>query len=108
MGAISQAMGFVDFKAVSAAAANSLEHLVPRVLPGGYRDGAEWVVRNPTRHDTEQRSFKINLRTGAWSDFATQEGGGDMIDLLAYLSGKSKLDAARELVPPHSDYDSLV
>jgi hypothetical protein len=35
MGAISQAMGFVDFKAVSAAAANSLEHLVPRVLPGG-------------------------------------------------------------------------
>jgi putative DNA primase/helicase len=35
--------------------------------------------------------------TGVWNDFATNDKGGDVIDLIVYLEGKSKLEAAREL-----------
>lgn len=87
----------VDFAAVSSAALGALELIVPRLLPGGYRSAGEWVARNPTRADGRPGSFKVNMRTGVWSDFATGDKGGDAIDLVAYLEGKSKLDAARDL-----------
>lgn len=87
----------VDFRAVSDAALIALSSIVPRVLPGGRVEGDEWVVRNPTRNDGKPGSFKVNLKTGVWSDFATNEAGGDAIDLLVYLEGKTKLDAARDL-----------
>jgi putative DNA primase/helicase len=87
----------VDFSDVSNAALAALETLIPRLLPGGYRDGEEWVCRNPTRNDNKPGSFKVNLRSGVWSDFATGDKGGDAIDLMGYLEGKTALDSAREL-----------
>jgi hypothetical protein len=87
----------VDFAAVKAASLRSLDFIIPRLLHGGKRQGDEWVVRNPTRNDNKAKSFSINMRTGVWCDFATGDKGGDMIDLVAYLNGKSNLDAAREL-----------
>lgn len=87
----------VDFKAVSSAALNALDFVVPQLLPGGHRESGEWVARNPTRNDAKPGSFKVNLRSGVWCDFATGDKGGDVIDLKAYLDGKSKLDAARDL-----------
>ena len=99
MGAINNAFKSdrVDFRAVSSAALSSLDMIVPQLLPGGYRSGDEWVARNPTRSDARAGSFKVNLATGVWSDFATGDKGGDAIDLKVYLEGKTKLDAAREL-----------
>ena len=87
----------VDFRRVSEAALNALDMIVPKLLPGGYRSGEEWVCRNPTRNDGRPGSFKVNLRSGIWSDFATGDKGGGAIDLMVYLEGKTKLDAAREL-----------
>ena len=115
MGAIADTMppvGYVDFKAVSSAALVALDVIVPRILPGGYRKGREYIARNPTRNDATPGSFSVNLQTGVWGDFATKETGGDMIDLLAYLGSKSKLEAARELgdmlnVPPGKGSTSL-
>jgi len=86
----SSTAGYVDFKAVSSAAIVALAGIVPRILPKGYREDREWIVRNPTRSDATLGSFKINLRNGVWSDFATADRGGDVIDLLAYD------DAARD------------
>jgi hypothetical protein len=100
MGAVNQAFehsGRIDFAAVSNAAQSALTSLVQDWLPHGRREGSEWVARNPTRGDIHPGSFKINLATGVWSDFATGEAGGDAIDLLAYLNRTSKLDAAREI-----------
>jgi hypothetical protein len=71
--------------------------LVPQLLPGGRRESGEWVARNPTRNDAKPGSFKVNLRSGVWCDFATRDKGGDIIDLKAYLDGKSRLEAARDL-----------
>ena len=52
---------------------------------------------NPTRNDRHPGSFKVNLRSGVWSDFATGDAGGDPISLFAYLNGLSQLEAARSL-----------
>jgi putative DNA primase/helicase len=99
MGAVSEALsaaGSVDFKAVREAANQSIELVLSHYLPGGRWESNEYVALNPTRHDVNPGSFKIN-RSGVWSDFATGERGGDLIDLVAFVTGKSKLDSAREL-----------
>jgi putative DNA primase/helicase len=87
----------IDFSDISNAALAALDMLIPKLLPGGHRSGDEWVCRNPTRNDNSAGSFKVNLRSGVWSDFATGDKGGDAIDLMAYLEGRSNLEAAREL-----------
>ena len=87
----------VDFARINSAALPMLPALLNRWLPGGRREGGEYVACNPTRADRRPGSFCINLRTGKWADFATGDGGGDVISLAAYLSGKSQAEAARAL-----------
>ena len=76
-----------------AALARSPDILI-RWLPDGRREGSEWVARNPTRGDGRPGSFKINIRTGRWADFATGDSGGDIVSLAAYLFGLSQTEAA--------------
>src|SRR5665213_2825294 len=87
----------IDFSAINAAALVRLPTLLRRWLPEGKIEGAEWVARNPKRDDRRPGSFKINLRTGRWSDFAIGEGGGDVVSLAAYLGGVGQAEAARRL-----------
>jgi hypothetical protein len=49
------------------------------------------------RDDRHLGSFKINLTTGQWADFATGDRGGDIIGLAAYLRGIRQIEAARQL-----------
>jgi hypothetical protein len=83
----------IEFAAVKEATLRSLDFIIPRLLPGGKRVGDEWVARNPTRADNKPGSFSVNMRTGVWSDFATGETGGDMIDLYVYLNGGTNIQA---------------
>ncbi len=89
-------MNRIDFDSINA----SLDpaSVVPQWLPDGKRVGGEWVARNPTRNDSHAGSFTINLGSGQWGDFATDEKGGDLVSLYAYLfhSGDNG-KAAREL-----------
>jgi len=87
----------VDFNAVNVAALGYLPSLVRQWLPDGRRCGHEYEARNPTRPDQHPGSFRVNLRTGRWADFATQDRGGDPISLAAYLFRTSQVDAARTL-----------
>jgi hypothetical protein len=87
----------VDFAAVNRAALGRLPDILARWLPGGRMEGREYVVRNPKRHDRRPGSFKINLDTGRWADFATGDKGGDPISLAAYLAGCRQVEAARRL-----------
>jgi putative DNA primase/helicase len=66
---------YTGFAAVKAASLNHLDMIVERLLPGGKRKGKEYVARNPTRADAKAGSFKINMRTGVWKDFATGDVG---------------------------------
>jgi putative DNA primase/helicase len=87
---------YVDFKAVREAANRLIESVLSCYLPGGRWESNEYVALNPTRQDARPGSFKIN-QSGVWSDFATGETGGDLIDLVAYIASKSKIEAARDL-----------
>ncbi len=87
----------MDFGLVNAAALLTLPALLGRWLPEGKVEGKEFVARNPRRTDRNRGSFKINLRTGRWADFATGDRGGDPISLAAYLFGLSQIEAARKL-----------
>ena len=87
----------IDFEAINLAALGRLPELCARWLPDGRRHGFEYLARNPLRADRHVGSFKINLRTGRWADFATDARGGDVVSLAAYLSGLSQIDAARRL-----------
>lgn len=89
-------MSRLDFDAINARLDPATA--VPSWLPEGKRRGREWIARNPTRADASPGSFTVNLTTGKWADFATDDKGGDLVSLYAYLftdgdNGK----AAREL-----------
>jgi hypothetical protein len=87
----------VGFRRIANAALERADAIVMRWLPEGRREGAEWVAINPTRVDHRKGSFKINLRTGAWADFATNHRGGDLISLAAVLFQISQREAALRL-----------
>ena len=85
------------FKDVAARALADGEALCRALCPDGKREGKEYSCRNPARADAHPGSFKINLSSGAWADFATGDKGGDLISLWAYLRGVKQVEAAAEL-----------
>jgi twinkle protein len=65
--------------------ARDVERVCRLLLPDGKREGAEWVARNPARHDETPGSFKVRMidgkvKAGFWIDFATNDSG-DLLDL---------------------------
>lgn len=87
----------LDFDRINRSALAVLPALVARWLPDGKRLGREWVARNPRRSDRRAGSFRINLATGKWADFATDDRGGDVVSLAAFISGTGQAEAARSL-----------
>jgi hypothetical protein len=87
----------IDFVEINRAALSVLPAIVARVLPGGKRVRHEFVALNPRRPDRHLGSFKININSGRWADFATGEKGGDPISLIAYIANVSQGEAARLL-----------
>lgn len=86
-----------DFDQINRAALAHAAAVLRRLLPDGKVLGAEFVAKNPRRADKASGSFKINLRTGRWADFATNDRGGDLISLVAFLDGSTQSDAALNL-----------
>ena len=87
----------LPFDSINRAALASLPALLARWLPDGRKEGHEWTARNPRRSDRRPGSFRVNLNTGRWADFATGDSGGDVISLAAYLAGIGQAEAARQL-----------
>lgn len=86
-----------SFAEINALALGSLTALLHRWLPDGVIQGHEYVALNPTRLDRKRGSFRINIHTGRWSDFATGDKGGDVISLAAYLFGLSQIEAKNQI-----------
>lgn len=97
----------IDFKLLKTNANRQLEAILRQLLPGGRKDGREWVSLNPTRDDRNLGSFRINLETGLWADFATSERGGDIISLIAYLEGCRQYEAAKKLIILLGEHDEF-
>jgi hypothetical protein len=90
----------IDFDRINRAALARIGAVLSRLLPGGRAVGAEWLVLNPRRADAHLGSFKVRVsgaRAGCWADFATQNRGGDLVSLIAYLDNVSQCEAARRL-----------
>jgi len=87
----------IDFGAINAIALAQLPHLLACWLPDGRREGREYVALNPRRHDRSLGSFRINVTTGRWADFAVGVKGGDVISLVSYLYQLPLREAAEEL-----------
>lgn len=90
-------MGQVDFGKINRAALGDLPSVLRRWLPDARVIGDELVARNPTRADRHPGSFKINVHTGRWSDFATDNRGGDVVSYVAFITGTGQVEAARNL-----------
>lgn len=86
-----------DIKRIASSALSSIDRVLDRWAPGGKRQGHEYVTLNPTRSDSKPGSFSINLDSGAWADFATDDKGGDLVALVAYIEG-IKQGAAADLL----------
>lgn len=86
-----------QIKRVADAALARLQSLCESWLPDGQREGDEWSARNPTRADRNPGSFKVNLNTGKWCDFATDDRGSDPVDLRAYLDRIPQGEAAAKV-----------
>ena len=87
----------IDFETIRIATLRNALDICQLTIPGGRVVGVEYVVKNPKRMDRSAGSFKINLRTGQWADFATNERGGDLISLVAWRYDLSQSEAARSL-----------
>lgn len=87
----------MSFQTIAQAALQSIDAVLNHYLPGGQREGQEYLVCNPTRADNKAGSFSINLSSGQWADFATGDKGGDVISLVAYLNGGNQSKARQEL-----------
>jgi hypothetical protein len=87
----------IDFEAVNRAALAVLPAVLARLIPGGKIVVREYAALNPTRADRHVGSFKVNLRSGRWADFAAGDKGGDPVSLVAYVEGVSQVEAARRL-----------
>ena len=87
----------IAFDRIASDALSNISSILPRWLPDGRREGAEWVARNPRRADNKPGSFKINLKSGRWGDFATGDRGGDLVSLAAFLFGLNQAEAAQRV-----------
>jgi len=87
----------LDFSGIGQAALAHAPTLLRRWLPDGKLNGHEFGARNPRRTDHNMGSFKINLMTGRWADFAIGASGGDLISLAAYLFSIGQAEAARRI-----------
>src|ERR1700730_3596436 len=67
------------------------------VCPAGASMLTNMSCGNPTRADRHPGSFRINMRTGKWAEFAIGAGGGDPVSLVAYLENVRQPKAARLL-----------
>lgn len=89
----------VDFGRINQSALSRAEDVCRAFLPAGRTQGREYSCRNPCRSDSRPGSFKVNIATGKWCDFAlaSDAKGGDLISLVAYVEGLPQREAAIRL-----------
>ena len=86
------------FKIVASAALARFDVVMDWLgLAGGKNSGQEYLPLNPKRDDHTPGSLSISRNKGAWMEGATDDKGGDLVSLAAYLWDCSNMDAAERL-----------
>lgn len=88
----------INFSALADALLARADQLVPDWLQGGAKRGHEWVCGSLA--GGKGSSCSVNLTNGRWSDFASDEKGGDLVSLYAAIhqldQGAAAVQVARE------------
>lgn len=89
----------LDFEGLARALVERSRDIVPALLPGGQIKGKEYCCADIK--GGKGTSFKVNLDTGKWADFAVDQSGKDLIGLWAEVEnikqGEAAKRAAREI-----------
>lgn len=86
----------IDFQDLANHALRYITDLVPSWLPGGKFQGGEWVCGDLRGGPGD--SMRVNMSSGMWADFATDDKGGDLISLYACINRVKQIDAAKALI----------
>ena len=88
----------INFEALAAALLDRAHTLVPMWCPGGVQRGHEYICGSI--YGGAGDSCAINLNTGRWGDFSTDQRGNDLVSLYAECygldQGKAAVQVARE------------
>lgn len=85
----------IDFEGLGVALLSRVRDLVPVFLPGGKLIGKEYTCASLLGGRGD--SCKVNMQTGLWSDFSTNEKGGDLISLHAAINHIKQSESAKIL-----------
>lgn len=88
-------MADLDFTGLAGTLLARWQEFLPGWAPGGKLVGREYTAG--TIRGGPGMTFKFNIESGAWADFATDERGGDMISLYAAIQGIKNGEAAKRL-----------
>ena len=72
--------------------------VLQQLVGQGRIEGSDYVALNPRRNDVKLGSFRVDISTGRFHDFATGDGGGSVIDLAMFVYNCGIVEAA------HSDW----
>ena len=88
----------IDFPRIAGAALANGPQVVRWLLPEGRSVGQEYEALNPRRVDNRVGSFRVNMTTGRWSDFAlVGVAGRDLISLGSYIWCCGQGEAAKRI-----------
>jgi len=90
-------MKSVEIKRIAERARGHGERILERWLPGGKRQGKEYVVRNPHRDDKHVGNLSVEIASGKGGDFATGETFGDFVGTVAFAQQCGMSEAAEAL-----------
>lgn len=85
----------INFKALADALLPMVDTLVPQWLPGGHRNGPEWKCGSLAGEAGS--SCSVNMVTGQWADFASDDRGTDLLSLYAAIQCQSMATAAVQI-----------
>lgn len=85
----------MDFKQINSGLLPQLEIFCRTWFPAGKKSGNEYKIGG--LDGSKGESLSINLKSGVWKDFATGDGGSDVISLYAAFKGISQSKAAKLL-----------
>jgi len=88
----------IDFEKLKTDLAGQILQLAEHLVPGGRVEGHEYLMLNPLRQDSQLGSFKINIVTGQWADFAANEKGSDIISFTKYIKGFQNMGQASDFL----------
>jgi phage/plasmid primase-like uncharacterized protein len=86
-----------DFRRIKEVYRHNSLCILKQLIPDGKIEGSDYIAKNPRRNDRKAGSFRIDIVTGRFNDFATGDHGRDIIDLAAFVCNCNAAAAADKL-----------